>query len=493
MRDSRAELAPEEFRTIGHDLVDRIADFLGSLPQRPVAPDTTPRAIRAKLGTDDGLPAAGADAASIVRDAAQLVFDNSTLNGHPRFFGYITSSASPIGALADLLAASVNPNCGAWGLSPIATEIERRCIRWIAELLGYTSDCGGILVSGGNMANMVCLIAAIRAQADWDVRAEGVAKRRLAVYASSEVHTWLQKAVDICGLGTEAARSVPVDESLAMDIDALKRQIASDRAAGWQPAVVIGTAGSVSTGAIDPLPELASICAAESMWFHVDGAYGAPAAVLDDAPPALRAIAMADSVAVDPHKWLYAPIEAGCALVRDPEILRDAYSFHPPYYRFDGDADDPPTNFYEWGPQNSRGFRALKVWLTMQQVGREGYVRMISDDIALAREMHRRAADHPELEALTQDLSITTFRYVPPDLDASEDYLNQLNTELLARLQRDGRVYLSNAVLGTRFALRACIVNFRTTGDDVAAVIDESVAAGRILDREMRESQVVRR
>ena len=485
MRDARAELSPEQFRSIGHDLVDRIADFLGTLPQRPVAPDTTPHALRAKFGASDGLPDSGADPATIVREAADLVFDNSTFNGHPRFFGYITSSASPIGALADLLAASVNPNCGAWGLSPIATEIERQCIRWIAELLAYPRDCGGILVSGGNMANMVCLIAAIRAQAGWNVRSEGIAKRRLAVYASSEVHTWLQKAVDICGLGIEAARSIPVNGSLAMDLDALKTQIAADRAAGWQPAVVVGTAGSVSTGAIDPLPELAALCAAESMWFHVDGAYGAPAVVLDDAPAALRALSLADSVAMDPHKWLYAPLEAGCALVRDADALRNAYSFHPPYYRFEGDADDPPTNFYEWGPQNSRGFRALKVWLTMRQVGRDGYVRMIGDDIALARELHRRAADHPELEALTQDLSITTFRYVPPDFDASEEYLNELNTELLAQLQREGRVYLSNAVLGTRFALRACIVNFRTTAEDIGVLIEEAVRIGRALRREM--------
>jgi len=463
MRDSPVELSPAQFRSIGHDLVDRIADFLTSLPARPVAPDTTPHELRAKLRTDDRLPDAGADPAAIVREAAELMFDNSTFNGHPRFFGYITSSASPIGALADLLAASVNSNCGLWVASPMAAEIERQCIRWIAELIGYSPDCGGLLVSGGNMANMVCFIAAIRAQAGWNVRADGVARRRLAAYASSEVHNWLHKAVDICGLGLDAARAIPVDASLSMDLDALKKQIAEDRAAGWQPAVVIGTGGSVSTGAIDPLPELAALCAAESIWFHVDGAYGAPAAVLDDAPAALHAIAMADSVAVDPHKWLYAPLEAGCALVRRPDVLRDAFSFHPPYYHSDAHADDPPINFHEWGPQNSRSFRALKVWLTMRQVGRAGHARMIDDDIALSREMYRRAAEHAELEALTQSLSITTFRYVPPDFDGNEEYLNQLNTELLARLQRGGRVFLSNAVLGTRFALRACIVNFRTT------------------------------
>jgi aromatic-L-amino-acid decarboxylase len=488
-------MSPQEFRAVGHRLVDQIAEFMATIGERKVAPAATPRAMRARIGGDAALPDDGADAATIVGQAADLLFDNSTFNGHPRFFGYITSSASPIGALADMLAASVNPNCGAWSLSPMATEKELQTIRWIAELLGYSPTCGGVLVSGGNMANMVCLIAAIRAKAGKgvDVRAHGVsAAPRLAVYASAEVHTWLQKSADICGIGTDAVRLIDVDDSRAMNVAALVRQIAEDRANGWTPAIVAATAGSVSTGVIDPLPELAALCAAESMWFHVDGAYGAPAAVLDDAPPALRAMALADSVAVDPHKWLYAPLEAGCALVRDPDALLHAFSFHPPYYLFDGDAQDPPTNFHEWSPQNSRGFRALKVWLTMRHVGRRGYVKMIGDDIALARELHRLASANDELEALTQALSITTFRYVPPDLRArrhepeTAEYLNQLNTQLLATLQEEGEVYLSNAVIGPVFALRACIVNFRTTSKDIEMLVDATLVAGRSLDAELR-------
>jgi glutamate/tyrosine decarboxylase-like PLP-dependent enzyme len=488
-RTSAAELSSSDFRTIGHELVDRIADFLASLPDRPVAPNSTPRAIRERLG-GAGVPASGAEPATIMREAAELLFDHSTFNGHPRFFGYITSSAAPIGALADLLAASVNANCGAWALSPVATEMERQVVRWVAELIGYPSDAaaGGLLVSGGNMANIVCLIAALRAQAGWDVRAHGVgggAGQRLVVYASTEVHTWLQKGADICGLGTDSVRGVPVDASRAMNVSALLEQISDDRERGLLPAVVVGTAGSVSTGAIDPLPELAAICERNGLWFHVDGAYGAPAAVLEQAPAALRAIALADSVAVDPHKWLYAPIEAGCSLVRDKSKLHDAYAFHPPYYTFDGDAADPPTNFHEWGPQNTRGFRAVKVWGTIRQVGRDGYRRMIADDIALAREMYELAERHDELEPLTTSLSITTFRYVPPELwDRRHEpdvaaVLNQLNTELLAKLQSDGRVYLSNAVIDGVFALRACIVNFRTTREDVRVVVDEAGEKGR--------------
>jgi aromatic-L-amino-acid/L-tryptophan decarboxylase len=495
MRNSAAEMTPQQFRDAGHQLVDQIAEFMATIGDRPVAPDATPHQMRDRIGGDVRLPMDGADASALVRDAAGLLFDNSTFNGHPRFFGYITSSAAPIGALADMLAATINANCGAWSLSPIATEIELQTIRWIAELIGFTTDCGGVLVSGGNMANMVCLIAAVRAKAGdaANVRVNGVISAgRMAIYASSEVHTWLHKGADMIGVGTDAVRLIEVDESLAMNVDALKRQIAEDRANGWKPAIVIGTAGSVSTGAIDPLPEIAEVCAAESMWFHVDGAYGAPAAVLDDAPAALRAISLADSVATDPHKWLYAPLEAGCALVRDREALRGAFSFHPPYYRFDGDAQDPPTNFHEWGPQNSRGFRALKVWLTMRQIGRRGYAQMIGDDIALARELYGSAAASEELEALTQTLSITTFRYVPRELrerrheKATAEYLNRLNAEVLEKLQREGVVYLSNAVIGSRFALRACIVNFRTTARDIGMLVEATIAAGREVDRRSR-------
>ena len=496
MRDAPAEMTPQQFREAGHQLVDQIAEFMATIGGRPVAPDSTPRQMRERIGGDVRLPMDGADASALVRDAAGLLFDSSTFNGHPRFFGYITSSAAPIGALADMLAATINANCGAWSLSPIATEIELQTIRWIAELIGFPTNGGGVLVSGGNMANMVCLIAAIRAKAGVaaDVRVNGVngvrGAGRLAIYASAEVHTWLHKGADMIGVGTDAVRLIEVDESLSMNVDALERQIADDRANGWTPAVVIGTAGSVSTGAIDPLPEIAALCAAESMWFHVDGAYGAPAAVLDDAPAALRAIGLADSVATDPHKWLYAPLEAGCALVRDRDALRTAFSFHPPYYRFDGDAQDPPTNFHEWGPQNSRGFRALKVWLTMRQIGRRGYAQMIGDDIALARELYALAVASDELEAMTQTLSIATFRYVPRELrerrheKATAEYLNELNAAVLERLQREGVVYLSNAVIGSRFALRACIVNFRTTTRDVETLVEATIAAGREVDGE---------
>ena len=463
------------FRALGHRLVDQVAAALEALPAGPVTRDASPSAVREALGLRGPLPEDGTAAGPLLDETTRRLFEHSLFNGHPRFFGYITASPAPIGMLADLLAAAVNANVGAWMLSPVASEIEAQTVRWIAEFIGYPAGCGGVLASGGNMANIIGALAARAAAAPWDVRANGVAGgagRTLRVYASAEAHTWLQKAADIMGLGTDAIRSIPTDPRLRMDVAALARQIEADVAKGDVPCFVVGTAGSVSTGAIDPLADIAALCREHGVWFHVDGAYGGFAAALPDAPEDLKALALADSVAVDPHKWLYAPIEAGCALVRDPERLRAAFAYHPPYYHFDEHA----TNFLDHGPQNSRGFKALKVWLAFRQAGAAGYRTMIGDDIRLARVLADAVDRHPDLELFTNALSITTFRYVPADLraavgtDAGEREIDQLNRALLDRLQREGEAFVSNAVIGGRYVLRACIVNFHTEAADVEAL-----------------------
>src|SRR6266487_2668590 len=437
------EMTPSEFRKLGYELVERIAEFLCTLPDRPVTPNVSPQVIREALGTGS-LPEEGAEARSALEEAANLLFDHSTFNGHPRFMAVITSSAAPIGALGDLLAAAVNPNVGAWFGAPIGTEIETQTVRWIAEMIGYPTGCGGLLVSGGNMGNFVGFLAARRAKAAWDVRTSGMMgkdSRQMRVYTSSETHTWIHKAADMFGLGTGAIRWIPVDEQLRMDTTALRSQIHADIEAGDVPFLVIGAAGTVSTGAVDP------------------------------------------------HKWLYAPLEAGCALVRNPEALRDAFSYHPPYYHFAEQAE-PTIDYYEYGPQNSRGLRALKVWLALRQVGRTGYVEMISDDIQLAQELYRVVEARPELQAFTQGLSITTFRYVPPDLtpgsERVEAYLNQLNMEVLNRVQRSGEAVVSNAVVAGTFLLRACIVNFRTSLEDIEALPGIVLHIGKEVDAAMR-------
>jgi aromatic-L-amino-acid/L-tryptophan decarboxylase len=489
-RNSPLDLPAEEFRRLGHDLVDRIAAHLETLPDRPLTSGDSPSQIRELLG-DSALRSKGTDPASLLDETARLLFDHSLSNGHPKFWGYITGSPAPLGMLGDLLAAAVNPNVGAYVLSPVATELEKQTVRWIAELIGYPSDCGGIMVSGGNMANMVAFLAARKAKAPWDIRKQGLraGPAQLLVYASRETHTWIQKAADLFGLGLEAVRWIETDDQLRMNTAALERAIVADRAAGHVPFIVIGTAGSVSTGAIDPLGEVAAICKRHDIWFHVDGAYGAPAAVLPEASPDLKALSLADSVAVDPHKWLYAPLEAGCTLVRNASHLADAFSFHPAYYHFsDSDDGEKPTNFHELGLQNSRGFRALKVWLGLRQAGRDGYIQMIRDDIALTEAMYRAAEAHPELEPFTLGLSIATFRYVPADLTLSgperEQYLNDLNTALVTRLQANGEFFVSNAVINGSYVLRACIVNFRTSLADVEAVPEMVARTGRSLMEE---------
>lgn len=478
-RNAPLEMSGEEFRRLGYRLVDRIAGFLDSLPSRPVTSGETPEEIRAHLGTGS-LPEAGAPADALLTEATDLLFEHSLFNGHPRFMGYITSSAAPIGALADLLAATVNPNGGGWNLSPMASEIEAQAVRWMADLVGFPAE-SGLLVSGGNMANFVGFLAARRA---------GIGTGHPLVYASRETHTWVQKAADLFGLGSQAIRWVETDEDQRLRADLLDEMITADLKAGHRPLMVIGTAGTVATGAIDPLPEIAGICQRHDIWFHVDGAYGALAAALPEAPADLRGLTDADSLALDPHKWLYAPLEAGCTLVRKRQHLLDAFAHRPSYYNFDADVAEPPTNYFELGPQNSRGFRALKVWLGLRQAGRQGIIQMIRDDMEMARFLAELVEKHEELAAHDQHLSITTFRFEPTDLamesSAAETYLNELNTELLNRLQAGGEAYISNAVIDDQFLLRACVVNFRTGRRDMEALVEIVVRYGRDLDARMR-------
>ena len=481
----------DTFRALGHALVDQLAAGLAAASAGPITRDSTPTAIRESLRLNRGLPESAEDATTLLTRTTAGLFEHSLFNAHPRFFGYITAPPAPIGILGDFIAASLNANVGSWRLSPAATEIEACTVRWIAELIGYPADSGGLLVSGGNMANFVCFFAARAARTPWDVRQDGVGAagaRCLRVYCSTETHTWIQKAADLSGIGTSSIRWIPVDADQRMNLAALTRQLDEDLAAGDVPFLVVGTAGSVSTGAVDPLPQLSHICRQRGLWFHVDGAYGGFAAASPDAPDDLRALSLADSVAVDPHKWLYAPLEAGCAIVRDPAHLRNAFSYHPPYYHF----DEHVMNFVDFGMQNSRGFRALKVWLALQHAGASGYRAMISDDIHLSRRMAQVIAAHPQLELVTQHLSITTFRFVPEDLRRTsggreaQEYLDRLNQAILDRLQRTGEVFVSNGVVNGAYVLRACIVNFHTNAADVEAVPTLVSSAGRAIDAELR-------
>lgn len=489
-RKSPIEISKEEFRKIGHQLIDNISDFIDSIDQKPVTPSENPSQLQNLLGHSQ-LPKAGKPAAELISKATELLFNHSLLNGHPKFFGYITSSAAPIGALADLLASSVNPNVGAHILSPIATEIEKQTITWLAEFIGLSPNYGGLLVSGGNMANFTAFLAARTAKAPNTTKEEGIAScsKKLTVYCSTTTHTWVEKAAVLFGLGTKAVRWIQTDPSNKMDTEVLEDTIAADLKNDCRPIMVIGTAGDVSTGMVDNLDAIVIICKKHDLWFHIDGAYGVPAAVVPKFNYLFEGIKEADSIALDPHKWLYSPLEAGCTLVKNPQHLIDTFSSHPEYYNFSNGEDEKTQNFYEYGLQNSRGFRALKVWLALQQVGRSGYEKLINEDIELSQMLFGLAEKHPELEAVSQNLSITTFRYVPLDNSKGNDYLNALNEALLNELQAGGEVFISNAIVNKKYCLRACIVNFRTSQKDIKEIIEIIIQSGRRVNLNLSQTE----
>ena len=483
-RESPIEITKDEFKKIGYQLIDTISHFIHTINEKPVTTGETPKQIQTVLG-NASLPEQGTSVLELISKTSDLLLNHSLLNGHPKFFGYITSSPTPIGALADMLAATVNPNVGAHILSPMATAIEKQTVKWLAEFIGVSPSYGGILVSGGNMANFTAFLAARTAKAPKNMKEDGLLNMHseLVFYCSKATHTWIEKAAVLFGHGTKAIRWISTDADNKMNIDILSQTINDDLKIGKKPFLVVGNAGDVSTGVIDNLSAIAAVCREQDLWFHIDGAYGIPAAVIPQYKNLFDGIKEADSIALDPHKWLYAPLEAGCTLVKNPQHLIDTYSSHPVYYNFNNQDDEPTLNYYEYGFQNSRGFRALKVWMALQHAGKNGYIKMIGEDIALSQMLFNEAKKHLELEAVTQNLSITTLRYVPigltQDEEKKETYLNTLNEKLLNELQQGGEVFLSNAVVADKYCLRCCIVNFRTSIKDILEMVDIIVRVGR--------------
>ncbi|MCB0572207.1 MAG: aminotransferase class V-fold PLP-dependent enzyme [Phaeodactylibacter sp.] len=469
-RFGKIELGPEAFRQLGYALVDRISQHLDEVAEGPVTMAPTAEAIGEMIGKISSAAPDGQEAGILLENTAELLFRQSLFNGHPKFWGYITSSPTPIGILGDLLASAVNANVGAWALSPVATEIEKQTVEWIGRFMGYPAG-GGLMVSGGNMANNVGFQAAIRAKAGPQILEGGLRSldKPLTAYCSGQTHTWIQKSASLCGLGANSIRWIDTDAEGRMSLEHLHGQIQKDIAAGYEPFLVVGTAGSVSTGVVDPLAGIAEICKQYKLWFHIDGAYGGFAGALPELQGQFKGLESADSIAVDPHKWLYAPLEAGCTLVRDPRHLTNTFSYHPPYYNFEAEQ----LNYVDYGPQNSRGFRALKVWLAAQHLGMEGYRQLIREDIQLAQYAFELFSGQDDFETFSRHLSIATFRYVPPALkprlgdEAVEAHLNQMNQAILNRIEAEGKYFISKAMIGGRFALRMCIVNFRSSAEDV--------------------------
>ncbi len=493
----------EGARWLGGAVVDLWVELLERLRDLPVGRREGAAEVRRAVlrpVPDQGLPRA--ELVSYLRD---LALEHSAYPGHPGFVAYISGAGTIPGTAADLLMAALNQNVGGWRLSPAATEIEQHLTRWFGQRLGLPDTAAGMITSGGAMAAFIGLKAARDAMAGWDIRSVGVAGGPpLTLYASAEVHDVNTRAADMLGLGSDAVRLIPVDAARRMRVDALEDAVARDVRDGRRPFAVVATAGTVGTGAIDPLDRIADVAEAHGLWLHVDGAYGGVAALTDALRPQFAGIERADSVALDPHKWLYTPHSGGAIVVRDFARLEAAFSLEPAYTHEDKALTGRGIDYFSFGPQFSRGFHALKVWVSLLAHGWEAYQRRIVHDCELAEYLFARADAHAELEAIgPQSLSIACFRYVPQDVEvggsapgigpdrdapamaARERYLNALNERLMAELQWSGSVFPSNAVMDGKFAIRACIVNYRTEAAEMDALVEEAVDRGRALHEAM--------
>lgn len=483
---------PARARAFADKTADIWQELLERLPSMPVAGRWSAKQVHDAMAIP--IPDEPMDDGALFAYLREMAFDWSTYCGHPRFMAYISGSGTAPGAAADLLAAGLNANLGGWRLSPSATEIELALTRWFArEVFGLPEGAGGMIASGGAMANFIALKAARDNRAGWNVRRLGVAGGpRLAMYLSSETHVVSARAADMLGIGTDQVRSIPVDGDYRIDVDALREAVEADRAAGVQPLAVVASAGTVATGAVDPLNEVADLCEAEGLWFHVDAAYGGPAMLAEDLRPMFAGIERADSIAFDPHKWLYTPHSGGCVLVRSMAHLKESFDVNPSYIHQDKEYTQSGIDLGLYGPQFSRGFWALKVWVSLLAHGRRAFGERISHDAALARYVAACAEERDDFEVCAPvTLSIACLRYVPADLpsedpDAREAYLDLLNERLMIEIQLDGRVYCSNAVLDDTFCLRACIVNFRTEAEDMDALLDVAAELGAGLDASLR-------
>jgi glutamate/tyrosine decarboxylase-like PLP-dependent enzyme len=462
-----------EIRAWGNSVTQFVTDYLSELRDHPVYRRTSSREIRS--GLDSKLPIKGTEFDSLLKIFRDKIVPFSRQNAHPRMFGYVQSPGTPIGAFADLLASTLNANLTIWRSAPAPVELERLTIDWIRQILGFNPEGGGLFVSGGSMANLAALAAARHMKQD--------SLGRLRIYASSATHFSIAKAASLLGIGRENVRHVTVDKHFKMRLDDLTAKIDADLKAGYVPLCVIGNAGTVDTGAIDPLLDIREVANRFQLWMHVDGSYGAFAMLAQSARKLFAGMEQADSIALDPHKWLYLPVDVGCVIYRNPEIARSAFAQEAEYTRMFGEEADEAFVCWDYGPELSRRFRALKVWMLLKGIGLNQLSEAIESNLACARHLDSmvQASDDFEMVAPVE-LSIFCFRHVPMHLrNRPAEAIDAFNERLLVALQRDGSSYLSNATLGGRFALRGCVLNYRTTLRDMAILLDDLRRVGKSL------------
>jgi aromatic-L-amino-acid/L-tryptophan decarboxylase len=477
---SSLDVTDDALREISSEATKLVSEYMATIGERPVRAENyagkTTQSINAELSAE-GVPL------DQLLAECRAIFDLSRHNGHPRFFGYVASPSTPIGAYGDLIASALNANITCWRSGPAGTELERLVVRWLGSLIGYDNEAKGLLTSGGSMANMIALLIANRRKSGADASRRGLwnSGPPMTIYASEEVHMSIPKAADILGFGRDQVRTIACDERQRMRVDVLHQRIEADLREGLRPFCVVASAGTVNTGVVDLLNEIAQIASEFGLWFHVDGAYGAPG-VLDEGKKDLFAgLERADSVSLDPHKWLYVPVDAGCLLFRDAESAMNAFSTEDAdYIKTHGYSDEEAFAFWDYGVELSRRFRALKVWLTLQYYGTRCIAEAIAEDISLAAYLGELVSKADDFELLAPvELSICCFRYVPQG-GMSDTELNQLNERIMALVQKGGRAYVSNATVNGRFALRACITNFRTTKADIEETVEAIRETARI-------------
>lgn len=457
----------DDERHLANDLLGRFLNgYEQGLADRPVMPDVDRDTLAALL--EDGFPAAGVGVEGFFRDLDERILPNSTAVSHPRFLAYVLGPPNGIGAYAEAVAATLNQNCNFWQLSPAASVIERTVLTWLAGLFGFDADCsGGILTPGGSIATLNALTTALHDRRP-DFRAQGLQAggAPLVVYTSAEAHRCVDKAAGVLGLGLDNVRRIPTDHNQRMRVDLLAEAIRTDREAGREPFCVVATSGTVTTGAIDPIAEIADLTEAEDLWLHVDGAYGALFVLAEQTSSLFSALSRADSVALDPHKLLFAPLESGCLLVRDGEKLRKAYAYSSSYLTVQ---EDPLMRDYmDYGPQLSRDFKALKIWAALRTFGTEAFGAALGKMLGLATYMAERVGQEPSLR-LMAPVTLTAVCVQVPGLS------QEGHAALLAKLAAEGVALLGPAVVDGQAGVRACVTNHRTDRADIDAVVDRLV------------------
>ncbi len=477
---SEASLDPEDwdaFRARAHEMLDELIDHVRDVRQRPVWRPIPPE-VRERISTRP-LPSEPRPPEQIWAEVRETMLPYSTGNIHPRFWGWVHGSGTPVGILAEMITAAMNANLG--GREHMPVHVERRVVAWFRDLLGLPPEASGLMVTGTSMGTLIALKVARDSAAE--VRERGLAAlgRQMAVYVSSEAHISARKAAELLGLGAAGVRVVPTDAHFRMDVAGLEQQVQADRDAGVLPLCVIATAGTVNTGAIDDLAALADLCEANDLWLHVDGAFGALLSLSESLRPRLAGIERAASVAFDFHKWMHVPYSAGCVIIRDPELHRRSFAARPDYLAEGRALAAGAPWFTDFGPELSRGFLALRVWLTLQAYGTRQLGAMIEKNVEQARWLAGRVAASPQMElAAPATLNIVCFRY--HFAAAEEGVADELNAEIVYRLQESGVAAPSTTRIRGRTAIRVAITNHRTTRADLETLIAAVMQHGAELE-----------